>query len=569
MHTARRRPNVLSLTIALAVVLSAGLGVTGPQVAQAQDTEPVHELANPIGMGTQRFGTSFWFGLVGDAEGGGVPQQVVAVGSPWANITLPNGGATLQKAGCLTVFRQASFGGWIPMLGNLGPNLIAPSPQANGNFGQSISMSGSFLVVGAPGMGPPLNSGRAYVYVWADGAECQPGQPSEWCLVGELSNSLLPSPGDPPAAVDLFGASVANLGSIVAVAAPSNDVRYPSVQFPGQTVNVVDCGSVTMFAPWQDKKTGEVTWRPFAFIVPPVLNVQGNPDATIDPSSLSSSYFGSSISMNGSTLIVGSKRTTVTQPAQGAVYVFDFDPIELTVTYRQRLVAPSAMAQANEQMGSAVASQGGRIVSGAPNRSGGAGLANQGAAYVFEREPVGTGPFVFRKMLRASDEQAGDLFGAAVAVRDNRIAIGAPGKDFGSDVDRGSAYLFAQEDKQCNDWLQVLRLSTNLGSGALFGTHVGVSLDESFAVSAPGATSPAGPGQGVLLMFERDLVSCPHDLNGDGAVTGGDLSLCLASWGPATGAGYYADFDGNSVVDGFDITALLANWGPCTCVPSP
>lgn len=70
-------------------------------------------------------------------------------------------------------------------------------------------------------------------------------------------------------------------------------------------------------------------------------------------------------------------------------------------------------------------------------------------------------------------------------------------------------------------------------------------------------------------MFERELISCPHDLSGDGTVNGADVALCLANWGPATGSGYYADFNGDSVVDGYDITALLANWGPCTCVPAP
>lgn len=553
---------------ALGLVVGCAAAATTAFTASAQDTDPVAELSNPTAMGPQRFGSSFWFGLVGNSEGGGAPQQVIAAGSPWANVTLPGDGGTLQKAGCLTVFREFSFG-WIPMPGNRGVNLVAASPQSNGGFGQSVSMSGSFLVVGAPGTGPPLNSGRAFVYRWAAGTACAPGDSSEWCLVAELSNSLLAPPGDPPAAVDLFGTSVANLGGIVAVSAPSNDVRYPSVQFPGQTVNVTDCGSVTMFAPVQDPTTGRLVWRPFAFIAPPVLDAQGNPSSSIDPSTLASGFFGSSIAMNGSTLIVGSKRATVTQAAQGAVYVYDFDPIALTVTYRQRLSAPPSLAQANEQMGSVVASQGGRVVAGAPNRSGGAGMANQGAAYVFEREPVGTGPFVFRKQLRASDAQSGDLFGASVAVRDNRIAIGAPGKDFAGDVDRGSAYLFAQEDSKCNDWIQSLRLSPDVGAGSQFGACVGVSLDEAFAVSAPGATSPAGPGQGVVLMFERELISCPHDLSGDGTVNGADVALCLASWGAASGSGYYADFNGDSVVDGYDITAILANWGACTCAPSP
>ena len=563
LHAICGQPRTVTSAV-LSALLCFGLSQDG----LAQDTDPVEQLSNPTSMGTQRFGSSFWFGLVGNADGGGAPQQVVGAGSPWANVTPAGSSTAVSKAGCVTLFRQQSFG-WLPMRGNAGVNLVAPSAVANGNFGFAISMSGSFLVVGAPGMGVPLNSGRAYLYEWAAGESCAPSDTSEWCLRAELSNAALPGAGDPPAAVDLFGSSVANLGSIVAVAAPNNDVRYPSVQFPGQTVNVVDCGSVTMFAPRTDPKTGRVVWVPFAFISPPVLNASGQPDSSIDPSALSSSFFGASIAMNGSTLIVGSKRTTVTQAAQGAVYVYDFDPLALTVTYRQRLSAPSSLAQANEQLGSSVSSEGGRIVAGAPNRSGGTGLANMGAAYVFEREPAGSGPFVFRAQFRASDGQGSDFFGTSVAVRGNRIVVGAPGKDFGSDVDRGSAYLFAQEDVECNTWTQALRVSPSLGSGAQFGAHVGLSFNELFAVGAPGATSPLGPGQGVVLLYERDLVGCPQDLNGDGTTDGLDLALCLSAWGPASGAGYYADFNGDSVVDGFDLTALLAKWGPCSCAPEP
>lgn len=564
----RRMARALRRVVAAGPIWAVALSALCDGVALGQATDPVAELSNPVSMGNQRFGSAFWFGLVANEGGSGSPQQVLAAGSPWADVTLPGGTGAVAKAGCVTLFVERQFG-WVPMRANLGFNLVAPGPAANGNFGQSISMSGSFMVVGAPGMGPPLNSGRAYVYEWAGTQPCAPGDTSEWCLRGELANSGAPGFPDSPTAVDLFGSSVANLGSIIAVGAPGNDVRYPSVQFPGQTVNVTDCGSVTLFSPVIDQDTGLTVWRPFAFVRPPVLNSAGQADPTIDPSTLASSFFGSSIAMNGSTLVVGSKRTTVTQSAQGAVYVYDFDPIALTVTYRQRLHAPTTVAQANEQMGTSVSSEGGRIVAGAPNRSGGAGLSNQGAAYVFERDPPGTGPFVYVRQFRASDPQAGDLFGSSVATRANRIIIGAPGKDFGGDTDRGSAYVFAQEDAECNEWLQVLRISPNLGSGAQFGSHVGLSFGETFAGGAPGATSPAGPGQGLVLLYERELVGCPYDLNGDGATNGLDVALSLAAWGVASGTGYYADFNADGVVDGFDLTAVLANWGPCSCAPAP
>ncbi|MDE0890473.1 MAG: hypothetical protein OSA40_13590 [Phycisphaerales bacterium] len=53
-------------------------------------------------------------------------------------------------------------------------------------------------------------------------------------------------------------------------------------------------------------------------------------------------------------------------------------------------------------------------------------------------------------------------------------------------------------------------------------------------------------------------VDCPGDLNGDGAVNGGDLGLLLAAWGGAGG-----DLNDDGVTDGGDLGLLLSYWGDC------
>ena len=53
---------------------------------------------------------------------------------------------------------------------------------------------------------------------------------------------------------------------------------------------------------------------------------------------------------------------------------------------------------------------------------------------------------------------------------------------------------------------------------------------------------------------------CPGDLNGDGVVTGADLSMLLATWGDSDGP---ADIDGSGFIDGADLTILLSYWGQC------
>jgi len=56
--------------------------------------------------------------------------------------------------------------------------------------------------------------------------------------------------------------------------------------------------------------------------------------------------------------------------------------------------------------------------------------------------------------------------------------------------------------------------------------------------------------------------TCPHDVDGSGAVGVPDLLSLLADWGLCSDCP--ADFDGNGSVDVNDLLALLANWGPCS-----
>ena len=53
---------------------------------------------------------------------------------------------------------------------------------------------------------------------------------------------------------------------------------------------------------------------------------------------------------------------------------------------------------------------------------------------------------------------------------------------------------------------------------------------------------------------------CTADLDHDGSVGGGDLTMLLSAWGDAGGA---ADLDGDGIVGASDLTAILAAWGEC------
>jgi predicted outer membrane repeat protein len=55
---------------------------------------------------------------------------------------------------------------------------------------------------------------------------------------------------------------------------------------------------------------------------------------------------------------------------------------------------------------------------------------------------------------------------------------------------------------------------------------------------------------------------CFSDLDHDGSVGGGDLTILLGAWGTSC-LGCQADLDDNGVIDGADLTLLLGDWGGC------
>ena len=66
----------------------------------------------------------------------------------------------------------------------------------------------------------------------------------------------------------------------------------------------------------------------------------------------------------------------------------------------------------------------------------------------------------------------------------------------------------------------------------------------------------------VVLFTSNALSDCPGDIDGDRAVTGADLGLLFAAWGPC-GAPCPADIDGDGFVGGGDIGGLLSAFGSC------
>jgi hypothetical protein len=267
-----------------------------------------------------------------------------------------------------------------------------PAPAAEDNFGESVSISGNRVVIGAvrDDTNAP-NTGSAYVY------DLGSGSPSEPALILNNPN---------PAAGDNFGHSVSIDGPLVAVGVPQKDdtERNPSVS---------DAGCVYIYDLTSGTPTTPVRTLPHPF-----------PTAA--------DKFGTSVAISGTRLVVGAPHENTGASAAGRAYVYDLAPGAPTGPVAT-LNNPSPTA--NENFGFSVAISGNRVVVGAFKDD--AGALDTGTAYVFQ---LGTSA-VLSATLNNPNPGANDAFGSSVAISGHRVIVGAVTDDAGAG-DAGGAYVY-------------------------------------------------------------------------------------------------------------------------------
>lgn len=283
----------------------------------------------------------------------------------------------------------------------LGALLTMPALTASDYFGQCVAISGNTLVVGAD-TGIPDAQGSVYVFALdANG----------WGLQQKLTSTA-----------ENFGRCVAISGNTLVVGVPGNDID-------GTVGDIVGPGAVHVF-----ERTG-TTW---ALSGPLVATGGADRD-----------HFGSSVAIDGDTLVVGARFADVTAlaPDSGRAYVFERDMMGAWSEHASSpLEATDAMvsdADAFDEFGHSVAIHGSIIVVGAPREDATTLGDDSGAAYVFER--TGT-DWVAGPKIVAPARFAFAQFGDCVSVYEDasgscRIAVGAPLDRPGSEVS-GSVSMF-------------------------------------------------------------------------------------------------------------------------------
>ena len=357
------------------VVVGAYLNDTGAgdsgcayvyDVSSGTPTVPVATLNNPTPS------LSDWFGRAVAVDG---TRVVIAA-------ALDNTGAS--DAGSAYVYDLSSGTPALPVA-----TLNNPSPAVNDQFGGSLTISGTRVLVGAylDDTGA-TDAGSAYVY------EVSSGTPTVPILA--LNNPGL-------AVNDQFGTTVAVSGNLMVVGAPYDDT------------GAADAGSAYVY----DLTSGTPTMPIFT------LN---NPGAEV------SDYFGISVAISGQRVVVGAHGDNTGAVNAGSAYVYDLSSGTSTVPVAT-LNNPSPVL--NDNFGWSVAISGTRVVAGAYFDD--TDATNAGSAYVYE---VSSGtPTVPVATLNNPSPVAEDYFGGSVAISGARVVVGAQGDNTNAG-DAGSAYVY-------------------------------------------------------------------------------------------------------------------------------
>jgi hypothetical protein len=193
--------------------------------------------------------------------------------------------------------------------------------------------------------------------------------------------------------------------------------------------------------------------------------------------------FGRDVSLDGEQLIVGSNH---------AAYVFRRSG---TIWSAEAMLTPPS-ATAGSGACSSVGIHGDHAVVG--NEWGGA-ATNQGAVGVFRRN--GAAWDLVQPVLTAPDATTYDHFGAAVAIRDGRLIVGAPGVSGGGVADAGAAYVYTLSGATWG--LEGKLEPPSQGAHLVHDFGAAVSLDGDYALVGNPSDHIPDPGSGSACLFKR------------------------------------------------------------------
>ena len=267
---------------------------------------------------------------------------------------------------------------------------------------------------------------------------------------------------------DYFGSSVSVSGDYIVVGANGEDPD-----------GIVTAGSAYLF-----KKNSDST-------VTQIAKIQASDYQTYD-------YFGTSVSISGDYIVVGSYMGDAPAENQGKVYLYKRNS-DTTNDVSQLATIIATDAEAYDYLGYSVSISGDYIVAGAYNEDP-AATTDAGSAYIFKRNSDVVDDYTQIAKISADTPTDNSAFGYSVSIDGDYIVVGAYKEDTGA-TDSGSAYLFKRNSDVSVTQIAKIQASTPT-AGSFFGNSVSIS-GNNIAVGAYQETTTDFYA-GSTYVFERN-----------------------------------------------------------------
>jgi len=216
--------------------------------------------------------------------------------------------------------------------------------------------------------------------------------------------------------------------------------------------------------------------------------------------------FGTSVSLSGDVALVGAESRAVNgNTNQGAAYIFYRNyPILNGWSQVKELTDANSLGA-----GVSVSLQGDTALVGA-DFSAVNGVDGAGSALIFMRNQGGADNWGLVHSIKPSDPATGDRFGHSVSLSGDTALIGAYFDDVGANENQGSAYVFMRNKNGPNVWGQVRKILAPAGAAfEEFGTQVALNGDTGL-IGIPNRTTAGLAKAGSAYLFERNQGGADH-----------------------------------------------------------
>lgn len=435
--------------------------------------------------------------------------------------------------------------------------LTASDGEICDRFGEAVSISGDYAIIGAPCADVDGHRfyGAAYIFkrandTWVEQTQFLPADIEQNQCFGQVlaingdtaiigvDNDNHSGPLSGAAYIyRRIGENWIEEAKITASDAAPRDLFGYSVSISGDTAIVGAYG---------DDDHGEFSGSAYVFRYKGISWIQ---EAKLTPEDAVEYHdFGYTVAISGDTAVIGAPGDDDIERSSGAAYVFKY----YDGNWIQEAKLKANDAAFSDRLGKTLAISGDTIIIGVPYHDF-FGENSSGCVYAFKRTG---GIWGQEAKLVASDPVDCDVFGVDVAISGDTVVIGMRHVDDNNYNYSGAGYVFKRVG---NNWIEQYKLIRSDCDEGLddFGYTVAISGD-TVIMGAPGE---CWRDAGAAYVFD---IGCIADIDGDGDVDQSDLGILLAAWDSSPGDDnwdYRADIDGDGHVGQSDLGILLANWG--------